>query len=202
MEDVKRVFLLAYEKGCKGLTYFREGCNREGVLRDDNSKRTIFQKVAAPIKEALGKRYKLQTGCGSLWLHVYEDDTGKVRETFVTTSNGGCNSTSVALSRMISLSLRGGIPVDAVIDQLNSSPPCVSYCTARARGKDVAPGASCPSAIGKILAEYQGNILEVQIQEVGNETAATTEAGECMHPNMRHESGCLVCPDCGYSKCD
>jgi ribonucleoside-diphosphate reductase alpha chain len=31
-EDVAKAFLLAYEKGCKGITIFRYGTNRKGTL--------------------------------------------------------------------------------------------------------------------------------------------------------------------------
>lgn len=200
--------MMAYDLGCKGVTYFREGCNRDGVLRveRDNDANDSTASVGVPatnikvkpaLQEAMGKRYKLKTGCGSLWVHLYNDEDG-LRETFITTgANGGCRSFTVATSRLISLALRAGVPVHEVIDQLESVSPCVSYCTARAKGKEVSAGASCPSAIAKLLKDSE--ILEHHKLDC----AATVEqSSTCQHTRMLKSEGCLVCPDCGYSKCD
>jgi len=75
----------------------------------------------------------LSTGCGTLWLTVVFDDDNNIVETFADTSHGGCVISIKALSRMISLSLRGGISIENVIDQLLSAGSCPAYQAARAQ---------------------------------------------------------------------
>ena len=73
--------------------------------------------------DVIGKKRKLITGCGSLHcIALFDPHTGALLETYLSKgSTGGCNNFMVGLSRMISISARGGISIETIVDQLNSS---------------------------------------------------------------------------------
>lgn len=193
VEDVKDAYGLAYESYCKGVTVYRDGSRGAGVLSTTKKSSNVTQ-VREATQVADGTRYKIQTGCGTLYMMVFTDDVGKVREIFTNSANGGCTIFTNATSRLISLALRGDIPVEDVIDQLESSGSCPSYQYARGKGKQVAAGKSCPSAVAKILREY------VKSDKIQRSVSNGPKCPEC-GAKVDMAEGCMTCHSCGYSKC-
>ena len=88
VEDTEHLYLLAYESGCKGVTIFRDGCKRAGILTthvEDHKKRPPLQggrpcprrNRVAIDDHVIGKKRKLITGCGSLHCMAFFDpETG------------------------------------------------------------------------------------------------------------------------------
>jgi ribonucleoside-diphosphate reductase alpha chain len=75
--------------------------------------------------------------------------------------HGGCASQSEATSRLISIALRSGVPVEVIVEQLQGirCPACL-----RREGITVT---SCPDAIGKAIKKYldaekQGSLQQKQ----------------------------------------
>lgn len=222
--DVFDVYLKAWELGCKGVTVYRDGCARTGILTTDSKNP---EESPQPVKklqrgdiikcsdDMIGKKRKLMTGCGSLHCEAFFDpETGDLMETFFSKgSTGGCNSFMVGLSRMISLAARSGCDFDSIIDQLNSCITCPSYAVRKAVNKDTSPGNCCPAAIGKALKEMHDEMLS-EIGEVVTEPKVTTKpetkdkpivqskdkCPECGEP-LEHVGGCATCPNCGWSRC-
>lgn len=222
--DVFNVYLKAWELGCKGVTVYRDGCARTGILTTDSknpeeSPRPVKKLQRGDIikcsDDMIGKKRKLMTGCGSLHCEAFFDpETGDLMETFFSKgSTGGCNSFMVGLSRMISLAARSGCDFDSIIDQLNSCITCPSYAVRKAVNKDTSPGNCCPAAIGKALKEMHDEMLS-EIGEVVTELQVTTKpeakdkpivqskdkCPECGEP-LEHVGGCATCPNCGWSRC-
>ena len=222
--DVFNVYLKAWELGCKGVTVYRDGCARTGILTTDNknpeeSPRPVKKLQRGDIikcsDDMIGKKRKLMTGCGSLHCEAFFDpETGDLMETFFSKgSTGGCNSFMVGLSRMISLEARSSCDFDSIIDQLNSCITCPSYAVRKAVNKDTSPGNCCPAAIGKALKEMHDEMLS-EIGEVVTELKVTTKpeakdkpivqskdkCPECGEP-LEHVGGCATCPNCGWSRC-
>ena len=222
--DVFNVYLKAWELGCKGVTVYRDGCARTGILTTDSknpeeSPRPVKKLQRGDIikcsDDMIGKKRKLMTGCGSLHCEAFFDpETGDLMETFFSKgSTGGCNSFMVGLSRMISLAARSGCDFDSIIDQLNSCITCPSYAVRKAVNKDTSPGNCCPAAIGKALKEMHDEMLS-EIGEVVTEPKVTTKpeakdkptvqskdkCPECGEP-LEHAGGCATCPNCGWSRC-
>lgn len=98
-----------------------------------------------------GETVKTRIGCGTMYITVNSDDNG-ICEVFTSLGrNGGCPSQSEATSRLISLALRSGVSVEAVIDQLKGI-RCMN--TMRKGGIKQTDGTvvlSCPDAIGKVM---------------------------------------------------
>jgi len=204
-EDVEKSYRMAYDLKIKGMTIFRDGC-KEGTVtvgqgsKDEHAPRELRRGDILPRPVAAhGLTHRLDTGCGKIYLTVnYRPDTGQILETFITTgSDGGCQVYTEATSRLISLSIRGGIPVEEVVGQLQSTHSCPSYQMARGRGKKVSEGKSCASAIARKLKEIKDQ-LNGGAKEAADQAGVKCEM--CGNPMDRAE-GCYVCRECGYSRC-
>ena len=224
VEDVEALYIYAWENGLKGMTVFRDGCDRAAILTTgkpeeksievEESKNEIARGVVVPTSDdVIGLKRKLTGGCGSLHLQVYFDrNTGKMTEVFVNKGGGGgCNSNLNALSRMISIALRAGVDVKDVADQLASTINCPSFASSRAKGINLSSGSSCASAVGKALIdlnkEFQKIFATIQQLEEDedveeNNMIGLKECPECGKLSLAMEGGCMTCKECGYSKCD
>ncbi len=231
-EDIKDIFIKAWHYNLKGITIYRTNSRQAQVLNEEDDEEKTVEELAheildvdkenknlerGEIREAQEKaksyRYKLDTGCGTMWLIVVVDNNNNIIETFTESSNGGCMIFTRATSRLISLALRGGIKLDDVIDQLLSAGSCPAYQAARGKGKDVSPGASCAGAIALKLKEVKKKLnhtdeidITEEVKSVTTETKLTTsvensaKCPECGY-ELDHEGGCSTCRNCGWSKC-
>lgn len=172
-EETEQLYLYAYEKGLKGITIFRDGCRRVGILNTEMKEESKEKEVTpgAGLKrgeillvtdDVVGKKRKLMTGCGSLHcIALFDPHTGALLETYLSKgSTGGCNNFMVGLSRMISISARGGISIETIVDQLNSSGSCPSYTARRVTRGDTSKGACCPMAVGNALMDMYREVQE------------------------------------------
>ena len=209
IEDVKNIYMEAWERGVKCVTIYRDG-SRENVLSGGNKAKEKEEKeveIKSSPKEAHSKRYKLKTGCGTMYFIPTFDEDGNLIEIFNSTSNGGCKATTEAMSRVISLALRSGVPLKKVIDQLDSINPCPAYMYSKGKGEDVDLGSSCPSAIANKLRRYvdgSEDILETKVEEKKKEKEILDDKNicpECGESKLQMESGCVHCSICGWSKC-
>ena len=221
VEEIEKLYLYAWEKKLKGVTIFRNGCKRGGILVTDEDKADI--EVSSPTDfprgyivdasdDLVGYKKKLNTGCGSIHFEVYADElTGEPQETFINIgSSGGCERNYQFISRLISQSLRAGVPIEAIIDQAMSIRPCTAYVNRTKTRGDTSPGTSCPSAIGCALKDinerylvpsiidYEEENLEELKEEPENNAMLCPECGE----PLQFEGGCNICKTCGHSKCD
>lgn len=170
-EETENLYLYAYEKGLKGITIFRDGCRRVGIL---NTQMKEEKKEVTPGEglkrgeillvsdDVVGKKRKLITGCGSLHcIALFDPHTGALLETYLSKgSTGGCNNFMVGLSRMISISARGGISIETIVDQLNSSGSCPSYTARKVTRGDTSKGSCCPMAVGNALMDMYREMQE------------------------------------------
>jgi len=223
VEDIKKGYLLAYELGLKGITVYRDGSREAQVLyvgakkKEEETKPVrIRREVRERPKIVHGMTFKIATGCGNLYVTVNEDEYGPFEVFSHLGKTGGCaSSQSEALSRMISIALRSGVPIEEIVDQLRGI-RCPNLIWDQ--GQMVL---SCPDAIAKALQWYidlkkqkQGALFpqeELRKLEAkrGTPKAAQLPEGvrddlvfcpECGSRMMIIE-GCATCPVCGYSKC-
>ena len=198
-DDVAKVFTLAYELGCKGVTVYRDGSRDSQVLSVGSAAQPAGGIVPRPRPEVTtGRTEKVKIGCGNLYISVNSDEHG-ICEVFTNTGrDGGCASQSEATSRLVSIALRSGISVDSIVEQLRGirCPACI-----RRPGVNVT---SCPDAIAKSLKKTIANPPGISLQQFAKDRAATTASSpkcpEC-GDEIRHEGGCIICLGCGYSHC-
>ncbi len=187
-EDVKNVYLSAYKSGCKGVTIYRYGSRSHQVLTfgKDKKKSAIVPRPRPMRTQGITER--ISTGCGKLYVTINFDEKGMCEVFAQMGKTGGCASSQIeAAGRLISLALRSGVNINAIIKQLVGI-RCPS--PAWQNGKMVL---SCPDAIAQVLKK----VTNSDFNEIDPASYMCPECGSALF----HEEGCLICHSCGFSKC-
>lgn len=204
-KDVEDVYLLAYKLGCKGVTVYRDGSREQQVLTKgkttvSSQQSTVSSQTAKIIPKKRPEVIKgttrlMKTGCGNLYVTINEDEEGHLFELFTSMGKaGGCAaSQSEAIGRLVSLAFRSNIEPDEVIKQLKG---ISCHLPVWLEGGKIL---SCSDAIAKALEKYR------TVGEKGNGDGykVTMLMGACPECGgaIERESGCLVCHNCGFTKC-
>lgn len=210
-EDIYNAFMLAYDSGCKGTTVYRDGSRSTQVLTTSSKKEeekkedtTSNIDVYNRPKKLYGSTKTVQIGCGKILVTVNHDNNNKVKEVIITSGKGGgCHAQSEAIGRLISISLRANVDINEIIHQLRG----IRCDACKKKGLD---GISCPDAIGRYIEEEQKYLdgeeihitppvfkEEEKVEEPENESNKCPQCGA----QLAHESGCVKCYNCDYSKC-
>ncbi len=210
-DDVREVYTLAYREGCKGCTIYRYGSRESQVLSFSGSGSGTKAADAAATAEisraprprparTFGATERINTGCGNMYVTINEDESGLCELFAAMGKAGGCAASQLeAIGRLVSLSLRTGVNPRSLVKHLRGI-----RCPSPAWG----PGGSvlsCADAIGIALERYlnakdTGEISEgisKMSDKLDNLMGACPECGGA----IEHESGCIVCRLCGFSKC-
>ena len=197
VEEVKEVYELAYKLDCKGVTIYRDGSRENQVLSTAKTLQEDIEGVAKAVRERpvslKGWTYRMQTGCGPLYVTINEDDDG-LFELFTTMGKaGGCAaSQSEAIGRMVSLSWRSGVQPDEVVKQLMD----ISCHSPSGFGADKV--LSCADAVAKAIKNHISSAGHMEKMEKRSLfKGACPECGG----RVEHEGGCAVCHSCGFSEC-
>lgn len=219
VEEVINLYIYAWKQRLKGVTIFREGCKRTSIFTsiDESPEKEYGRGVVIKASDdCIGRKRTLHTGCGTLHCEAFfHPETGELLETYLSKgSTGGCNSFMVGLSRMISLSARGGISIHKIVDQLHSSGTCPSYAVRTATKHDTSKGSSCPVAVGRALIEMWEELQEELFPKISADKITTgvmatdVSVGSAKHicpecgGGLTFEGGCNTCKNCGWSKCE
>lgn len=209
VEDVKDIYMTAWEMGLKGVTVFRNGCKRTGILTTDSKKvTTCTDEREAPkynyitpvsrksIGTTHGNTYCKKCACGTLYITLNRDDNGNVVESFIHTSKGGiCQANTSAVNRLVSLCMRSGVKTDEIIDQLKGI-TCGACTKAMSNGIKL-DGISCPDVLARTLIEFCKPTDEKKLVEKPTNQECCPECGE----PIIHTGGCVQCTNCDWSKC-
>lgn len=210
-DDVYNVYMYAWEKKLKGITIYRDGCKRAGVLvTEETPKQAEVSEQTKQLprgfiedvpQDLQYKKYKLKNGCGNLYFFVGVDEVdGKIYDCFTNTDGtGGCTINTQANSRLLSAALRGGVDVNYLIQQLEKAGVCPSFQYKRGKGEELCKGKSCPSAIAHVLKDIVKEITAPESTQTKHKFKIVCP--ECKSDNYIMQEGCTSCFDCGYSKC-
>jgi ribonucleoside-diphosphate reductase alpha chain len=212
VEDVRTIYMLAYDSGCKGVTIYRDSSRDEQVLSKPSSapqaSKEADKKQAAPFKiiprprpnVTVGTTTKIATGCGNLYVTINVDEKGLPFEVFMSMGKaGGCAMSQLeALGRLVSLALRSGIEATSIIEQIRGIRcPSPSW----EKGGRIF---SCSDAIARVLERrLQGSGKAKEAPAILEKTRAVIEeqvgGASGVSGAVATKKGDIVgvCPDCG-----
>ena len=261
IEDVRTVYDLAYELGCKGVTIYRDGSKSMQVLStgqteqasaetetgagdQPNGRHSVAADVIAEIEEiaagpvprrprerpitVTGMTHRVRTGHGNIYITVNLDEAARPFEVFTALGKaGGCDSAQLeAISRLVSLALRAGVDIDAIVEQLRG----ITCCPAWDNGTLVR---STPDAVSLALSHHasrkhgessvaweERTMDGAQLGLFNPGSEAQTGAAKELRPRqeggghpieamrcpdcsgrLAYQEGCLMCHVCGFNKC-
>ena len=216
-QDIREIYWLAYQEGCKGVTVYRDGCKSIQVLATGEGQKKMdggadagagsgqdghAPSAGGPIPaspsqvrkrpdEVQGFTRKVQTGLGAMYLTVNEVD-GRPFEVFATIGKSGRSITAKAeaIGRLVSLALRSGVHVRDVVAQIKG----IGGEHPIFRGKGLL--LSIPDAIAWVLEQ---RYLKDEVADTVNDISGSRcpDCGE----KLVFQEGCLICPACGFSRC-
>ena len=244
-EQVADLYQLMYRLGAKGGTIYRDKSRDQQVLmqkegedardagdvsdsssgRSSQANEVIEQaqrsSVLTPRERPAvtrGYTYKIKTGYGSLFVTINEDEEGHPFELFTSIGkNGGFFAAKTeAISRLISLAMRSGIPIEEIIDQLKgirgpspfwsegnlvlSIPDAIAQLLERhvKRGQT-----KLPFANGNHRSETSEQMTMVAVEAKERNIADFGTAPVCPQCGSQVilEERCLHCHNCGWSQC-
>jgi ribonucleoside-diphosphate reductase alpha chain len=88
------------------------------------------------------------------------------------------NANQSAFTRLLSLSLRHGAPINYVVEQMQKEQDSDMFSFAR--------------SISRVLKQYVPD---------GTKATGQKTCGDCGSTNLIYQDGCVTCSDCGNSKC-
>jgi ribonucleoside-diphosphate reductase alpha chain len=176
----------------------------------------------------VGTTQRIQTGYGSLYVTLNEDEHG-IFELFATLgkSGGYTSSFTEAVSRLVSLALRSGVPPEEIVKQLDGiRSPKLAFDK---RDKILSVPDALSKAIrrhisGQLAATVQSRLDSVGVARPARANAAASEGvdvsdvdaedamqqlidrgdnPECpdCSATLLLQEGCIKCTNCGYSEC-
>jgi ribonucleoside-diphosphate reductase alpha chain len=219
-ELVSELYLTAWKVGCKGATVYRDG-SRDGVLIASGKSETRTERPKRPkvldcdiikfnINEEKwiafvglkdGKPYEIFTGLADEEIFPIpktiikgkiiknKDEEGNTRYDFQYTDKYGYKNTMGGLSHMfkpefwnyaklISGVLRHEMPIADVVNLIQSL-----------------------KLDSESINNWKNGVERALKKYIPNGTKAKGKCSECSSDNLVYEEGCLICKDCGSSKC-
>ena len=227
VSQVALLYKYAWERGCKGLTIYRAGCDREGILKsiEEKPKQSLVKNEEinkdelqrgewAPIPEdTIYYKRKVYTGCGKINLFIgYSLSENKITDFYVKRSaEGGCEHNIDGQVICMSGMLRLGGSLANIEKAFKGLGACNSFTRAKCSGKKVSKGKSCPTAIlneikafeQEMIYKKQPKVLE-PLSIVIDEAQILSDTSKCPEcgAELQMTGGCNVCSSCGYTKCD
>ncbi len=178
VEDVKRLYTLAYDLGCKGITYMRAE-SRPGVLtRIDEDKSASAKATATEEKEITqapevkprpmmlhGSTYRVETPVGQAYITINTNGGNQPLEMFMNVGKAGSDVTAMAeaMGRLISLVFRMASPILPVERAHKIAAELIGIGGARSLGFGENRIRSLPDAVAKVIDRHFGFFTKHQL---------------------------------------
>lgn len=199
VEDVKELYMAAYDMGLKGITYMRDG-SRQGVLErvDDASKGTVEEKQTDAPRDVppitprvprplmlIGTTYKADSPVGKMYVTINHNEKDEPFEVFLNNGKSGSDLMAMvdALGRMISFVLRIHSPVPArermreIVSELSGIGGARSVGFGQNRVRSV------PDALAKVLARHSNFRVNGKVEDKLPQAVQTEEEALSINGN-------------------
>lgn len=231
VDDVKKLYMQAYELGCKGITYMREG-SRPGVLErisekkeEETAKKTNGERNSEIKPRPMvvhGATYQIDTPVGAAFVTINTNGNNDPLELFINVGKAGSDVTAMAeaVGRLASIVLRLQSNISSTERAKQIFNQLIGIGGSKSLGFGDKRVRSLPDAVAKVLAMHfgfkikngQSNLsLPHQISQsnvaVHTQQALPVEKSEydlcpsCGEAALAYEEGCKKCYSCGYSEC-
>jgi ribonucleoside-diphosphate reductase alpha chain len=209
-EEIRDIYLHAWESGCKGVTVYRDGC-RDGILI--NKKKVEFEQHEAPkrpknlpckLSYASIKGEKYCVLVGLLDEKPYELFAFNVnKDNFLLNSTYKYNITKIERGKYALTSEDGSHPYGMITEQLSDDQAAVTrlISTSLRHGANIKFIVEQLSKIEGDLTSFTkvlARILKTYIPD--GETLKDAKCEEC-GSKLVLENGCVICKSCGFTKC-
>ena len=218
--------LTIFRENCARLAILTSGDKKEEEPEEEYEEleeqvQPQFDYIIPISREELGGRlsgttYVKQIACGKLYITINRDENDNLVEVFIDPGkSGGCTANAECIGRYASACMRAGMSVDAIVD-VTKGVKCSACMQAKGMKKQI-DGLSCGDVIAKtIQEEYKRyhcdgcpNAKKTQPKPINNKMVnllgamndKKSKCPECGSP-INNSGGCVICPTCGYSKCD
>ncbi|GIW63421.1 MAG: ribonucleoside-diphosphate reductase, adenosylcobalamin-dependent [Patescibacteria group bacterium] len=223
VDDVKKLYNLAYDLGCKGITFYREG-SRDAVLerldkKAEEKKEDNQPKIKPRPMVVSGTTYKVNTPVGTAFVTINTDPDNESEplEIFINVGKAGSDVAAMAegLGRVISLFLRSSSKLEPKEKVKELIKELKDIGGARALGFGQNKIRSLPDAVAKVLSTHykikangsaKNYDLPLLVNSQTQESLIKNESSfdlcpSCGEFNFVHEEGCKKCYSCGHSEC-
>jgi len=227
IDDIKKVYMMAWTTNCQGITVFRDGCKGEQVLNLGTNNPSVSSGQVStqsngvvhehpvmkprPVKVE-GATYRIETPIGTSFITVNHDSDGNPFEVFVIIGRAGSEVAAMAeaLGRLISTTLRFGNHLPAkqkikeIMDQLHGigGGSSIGFGMNKIR--------SLPDAIARALGlhfgliGFQDEIPSSKLQEINNLQTRLPDGqvpisnGQTeLQLEIKMDKRADICPSCG-----
>ncbi len=229
VEEVEKLYLEAWKNGLKGMTIYRAGCDREGILTVTPKAEKKIEELALPTMprgelkpiapDTIYYPTTMRIGCGKLKVMIgYSPSERAIQDLYVIRSGvGGCEKNIQAVAIYMSGILRLGGNLFMLEKAIAGVSGCTSFAVARSKNQEISKGNTCPSAILNILKNFEKDMgldaHEKAIQKIDEEERKEIEEiseREADYVSRCPEcgeiidvtGGCYTCRSCGFSKCE
>lgn len=203
VEQVQKLYMLAYDSGCKGVTYYRDGSRDAVLTRVSDEQKTpphVMEMIATRPDVVQGYTRQIEAPEGKVNLTLNSSDDG-LFEVFINVGKAGSDiaALSEALGRLISLVLQ--------LDSAHSSANRTHEIIRQLRNIGGSGFVGFGSGRVRSLPDAVARALELHIESLGKPyfTAVLPLTGnlcpECGCNTVVCEEGCKKCYSCGHSEC-
>jgi ribonucleoside-diphosphate reductase alpha chain len=178
--------------------------------------------------EVAGITERVRTGHGNMYVTINFDEQGRPFEVFATLGKAGsCDSAQLeAISRLTSLALRSGIDPIKLLEDLRGITCCPAWdegtlvrsapdAVALVLGRHLEMAVTGKGGVGVSSESYEQMGLfrspspkqADRERDAGGTSNGRSDAGrlkcpDCSVGTLVPQEGCLLCPECGYNKCE